>query len=215
LCYEVWFYALFAAATFLEGWKRAACVALLTAFAGPNILLMLPVWLVGVALARVPAARQVPAWLAPALVAGAVGALYYAPLLARTARTALDRLVPWDPGFATYAFSDLGLALCIALGFAGLRTLTLHRGAWLERIDAPVRWFANMSFSLYLLHWPLLKLTRVLRAPDQGAAGFAIVLIGIVALCGAFAAVTEHRRHAVRTLLERVMGGRRAAPAAI
>jgi peptidoglycan/LPS O-acetylase OafA/YrhL len=214
LCYEVWFYALFAAATFLDGWKRVIWLTVLAAIAGPNILLMLPVWLAGVALARLPIALRVPAWLAPALVLAAGAALHGAPMVARWARLALDGLIPWNPGFATYALSDLGLAICIALGFAGLRTLTLKHGAWLERIDRPVRWFANMSFSLYLLHWPLLKLTRVLRAPDQGAVGFAIVVAGIVVLCGAFAAVTEHRRHAVHALLERALGGWRAAPAA-
>ena len=58
LCYEVWFYALFAVATFMEGWKRMAWLAALALVAGPNVLLLLPVWLIGVALARLPIARR-------------------------------------------------------------------------------------------------------------------------------------------------------------
>src|SRR5687768_4433889 len=57
LCYEVWFYALFAAATFARGYRRWLWFGGLGLVAGPNVLLLLPVWLVGVWLARSPQAR--------------------------------------------------------------------------------------------------------------------------------------------------------------
>jgi peptidoglycan/LPS O-acetylase OafA/YrhL len=126
----------------------------------------------------------------------------------------LTALVPWRLGFATYALSDVPLAITIALGFAGLRTLSLGSGAWLARVSGPIRYFANMSFSLYLLHWPLLKLLRLLRAPEDGALGFIVVLAVILAASAAFASITEHHRHRVRALLERMIGAQREAPAA-
>lgn len=214
LCYEVWFYALFAAATFLDGRKRLIWVAGLAAIAGPNILLMLPVWLVGVALARMPLARR-PAsvWLGAVFAALALAALYLVPMWARPVQQLVPDLAFWDLGFATYAFSDAALAVAIALGFVGLRILTASGANWLEKVDAPVRWFANMSFSLYLLHWPLLKLLRVLRGLDQGPVGYIVALAATVAVCGGFAVLTEHRRHAVRALLARTIVGRSEAPA--
>jgi peptidoglycan/LPS O-acetylase OafA/YrhL len=48
LNYEAWYYALFAAATFLRGRLRAAALAAAALLAGPKILLLLPVWLIGV-----------------------------------------------------------------------------------------------------------------------------------------------------------------------
>jgi peptidoglycan/LPS O-acetylase OafA/YrhL len=219
LCYEVWFYALFAAATFMDGWKRLAWLAALALVAGPNVLLLLPVWLVGVALARLPAARRVPTALAIAFVAIAAASLFVMPQFSRPVYRAIHHVVPWRMGFSLFAITDLGLALAMALGFAGLRTLTQNGNvwlgrAWLERAEKPIRYAANMSFSLYLLHWPLLKLLRVLRAPDDGALGFVLVLAVILAASAAFATLTEHHRDRVRALLERAFGAGREAPAA-
>jgi len=214
LCYEVWFYALFAVAIFMQGWKRLAWLVALALVAGHNVLLMLPVWLVGVALARLPIARRVPFWLAVTLVAVALASLFVLPQFARPIYRAIHHIVPWRMGFSIYAVTDLLLALAMALGFAGLRTLTLNGGGWLKRVEKPIRYAANMSFSLYLLHWPLLKLLRVLRAPEDGALGFVLVLCVILAASAAFATLTEHHRDRVRALLERALGGRRTAPAA-
>jgi peptidoglycan/LPS O-acetylase OafA/YrhL len=208
LCYEVWFYALFAAATFLDGWKRLAWLAALAVIAGPNVLLLLPVWLVGVGLARLPQLRRIPAWLGASLVLVAVAGLYLTASLAPSAYLAIRDLVPWRLGGATFAVTDLVLAIAIAAGFAGLRRLTLGAGSWLERLEKPIRYAANMTFSLYLLHWPLLKLLRVLRAPDESTAGFAFVLIVILVVSAGFASVTEHHRDRTRRLLERALPGR-------
>jgi peptidoglycan/LPS O-acetylase OafA/YrhL len=215
LCYEVWFYALFAAASFLDGWKRVAWLAVLAAVAGPNVLLLLPVWLIGVALARLPAARAVPPVLGSLFVALAAFALYALPYATPPLHTVLRHIVPWTMGFSLYAISDLILALVIALAFAGLRAMTLDGLPGLDRAARPIRWMANMSFSLYLLHWPLLKLLRVLGMPvSEGLPGLLLTLAVVTAASAAFASVTEHRRHAVRALIERALGAGREAPAA-
>ncbi len=214
LCYEVWFYALFAAATFLGGWKRIAWLAVLAAIAGPNVLLLLPTWLIGVALVRLPIARAVPAWLGGMFVAIALASLFLVPMLTPRLQHALYGMISWRPGFSTYALSDLLLALSIALGFAGLRALIPANATWLDAIARPIRYAANMSFSLYLIHWPLLKLLRVLRAPENGAVGFVFVLMVILIASAGFASMTEHHRHRIRALLEKAFGGRREVPAA-
>jgi peptidoglycan/LPS O-acetylase OafA/YrhL len=214
LCYEVWFYALFAAATFLDGWKRAVWLAVLAAIAGPNILLLLPVWLVGVAIVRLPAARAESARLGAIFAGIGLASLFVVPAVTHPLLRVLSGVLPWRPAFSIYALSDILLALGIAIGFVGLRSLTLGGAPWLERVAGPVRYAANMSFSLYLLHWPLLKLLRVLRAPEDGPVGFVFVLVVILVASAAFASVTEHHRHRVRALLERALGSGREAPAA-
>jgi peptidoglycan/LPS O-acetylase OafA/YrhL len=214
LCYEVWFYAMFAAATFLNGWKRVAWLAVLAVIAGPNVLLLLPVWLVGVALARLPAARAVHPVLGALFVMLAAFALYAVPYATSPLHAALRQIVPWRMGFSLYAISDVILALAIALGFAGLRTMTLGGLPWLDKVASPIRWTANMSFSLYLLHWPLLKLLRVLGMPViEGVPGLLVTMVVVTGVSAAFASVTEHRRHAVRALIERALGSRRQATA--
>jgi peptidoglycan/LPS O-acetylase OafA/YrhL len=215
LSYEVWFYALFAAGTYLSGATRAAWLIVLAAIAGPNILVLLPVWLVGVALVRLPLARRVPAGVAGGLVLVAVAGLFIAPLFAMDAFRLLHPLVPWKLGSSLYVLTDFALALTLAAGFAGLRTLS-ERGVVLPAGAEPaIRWGANMSFSLYLLHWPLLKLVHMagLTAGTNPAA-FAAIIAGVVAISGAFAAVTEHKRYAVRAWIERMLRQRPAVASA-
>jgi peptidoglycan/LPS O-acetylase OafA/YrhL len=206
LSYEVWFYALFAAATYLSGATRLAWIVVLAAVAGPNILVLLPVWLVGVALVRTPLATRVPPGIAGGLILLAAAALSVAPLFAMDAFRLLRPLVPWSLGSSLYVLTDVALALALAAGFAGLRTLSAKGLVLPARAEPAIRWGANMSFSLYLLHWPLLKLVHIagLTAGDDPLV-FAAVIAGVVAISGAFATVTEHKRYAVRAGIERML----------
>lgn len=215
LSYEAWFYALFAAATYLSGAARTAWLIVLAAIAGPNILVLLPVWLVGVALVRMPLARRVPAGVAGGVVLLAIAALFIAPLFAMDAFRLLHPIVPWRLGSSLYVLTDLALALTLAAGFAGLRTLCAKGLVLPARAEPAIRWGANMSFSLYLLHWPLLKLVHMagLTAGTDPLA-FAAIIAGVVAISGAFATVTEHKRYAVRAWIERVLRQRPAATSA-
>jgi peptidoglycan/LPS O-acetylase OafA/YrhL len=220
LSYEVWFYALFAAATYLKGTARWAWLAVLAAVAGPNILLLMPVWLVGVGLVRLPAARKVPPALAWPLIALALAALFIAPRYAMDGFRLLRPAAPWGLGSSLYVLTDLALGLALAAGFAGLKTM-VDRGAdpktgWglalPASIEPAIRWGANMSFSLYLLHWPLLKLVHMAGlTAGKSPLAFAAIIAAIVAISGGFASLTEHKRHAVRGWIERAVRRRAEA----
>lgn len=215
LSYEVWFYALFAAATYLKGATRWVWLGLLAAVAGPNIVLLMPVWVVGVALVRLPAARKVPTAMAWPLIALALAALFIAPRFAMDGFRLVRPAAPWGLGSSLYVLTDLTLGIALGAGFAGLKTL-VDRGAelgWaLPAWTAPaIRWGANMSFSLYLLHWPLLKLAHMAGlTAGRDPLAFAAIVAAIVAISGAFATVTEHKRHVVRGWIERLRGRRTA-----
>ena len=49
LDYEAWYYVLFGLAAFLRGRRRMAALAAAALLAGPKILLLFPIWLMGVA----------------------------------------------------------------------------------------------------------------------------------------------------------------------
>ena len=49
LGYEVWYYIIFAAATYFHGYVRNFLVLIIAALMGPRILVLFPVWLLGVA----------------------------------------------------------------------------------------------------------------------------------------------------------------------
>lgn len=216
LSYEVWYYALFGVATFLRGGKRLFWLAVLALLAGPRVLLLMPAWLVGVALARAGLARLAD-WRAGLVVAivSAVLAVAHSALI-QPGRLALADVAGPALGFSRFAVSDLALAVAVAGVLIGLRPLANRWPGAVERIARPARWLAGISFTLYLFHWPMLNLCRVIGInAGASALAFAGILLAIIALCDAIARVTEHQRHRVRALLDRVIGGKKAAPLAI
>lgn len=217
LAYEVWFYVLFAIATWMKGPARLIALAVAACIAGPNVLALLPVWLCGVALVRSsPLRRTLPVFAALVFIAIWLASLYFSVVLHIGLAPLAAPLAAAFPGHSHYAASYLVLGATTALAFAGARSLAGEARALPQWLKPAVRWMADMSFSLYLLHWPVLM---VIKASGFGAGGSVIAFVAIigavVAICGLFAAGTEQRREPFRRWLEAKFTPRRpAAPAA-
>ncbi|MEP7221410.1 MAG: acyltransferase [Novosphingobium sp.] len=202
LCYEVWYYALFGAAVFLRGWHRAVWLVVFAVLAGPKVMLMLPVWLIGVALALAPFARKC-GWKAGLLwlAAGLALCIYQTTLVIPAARTMAHfaRDVGFRPGFSLFALSDTVLGLGVAAVFIGLRPLVNRwPGIWLS-LDPLARGVAGFSFTLYLFHWPLLSLIKTFHlTAGTSLPAFAVLLLGMTLTCYAISFVTERQREHVR-----------------
>lgn len=220
LVYEVWYYALFGAAFYLRGWARWAVLAVLVPLAGVRVLLLLPAWLLGVALARFGPARPLAeGWAALLIVAGmAVGVLAdelifgLAPLV-----DALAGRVAGDLYMSRYALSDWLLAAAVAMAFVGLKSFAAQRAAQLERVQGPIRWLADCSFTLYLIHWPILNLLHGYGvSTGSNPVGLLAIMALIVAFSGQVAKLTEHRRGDLRRwLASRLQMARTAAPSGV
>jgi peptidoglycan/LPS O-acetylase OafA/YrhL len=207
LSYEAGFYLLYGLYRTLGGWRRAAAIVAVALVLGPNVLLMLLVWLSGVVLYdvtnRAPG-RAGSLWPRVALVsaiAGVVGwfALGPGPELSRkltmginaafaSAQSALGRgPLRFDPRRID------GYLLLGALGFWLLYAALLPLCRELDqRIRVPARLWrwgraaGNFTFPLYLLHFPLFVLLGALGFYDrnsslQKVACFALVCAAIVA----------------------------------
>ena len=209
LCYEVWYYALFGAAVFLRGPVRIATLCAFALLAGPRILLMLPVWLVGVTLVLTPAARRAgPVAGAALLAAGLAGAWFHTQFVMPGLHLMRALAHPFEAqlSFSRFALSDFLLALCVAAACAGLRALATRWPMPWRHLAAPARLLAGFSFTLYLFHWPLLLLAKsVGLTAGPSLVGFVVQIALIVALCYAISLVTERQRDAVRALLERLL----------
>lgn len=211
LCYEVWFYALFGVAHYGRGGTRIGGLLVLALIAGPNVLLLLPAWLCGVWAARAPGLRAVSiagAWLR---VAMGVLALQTQGVLALLLFPAFVLVARWVLGYALYAPSNWVLALAIALAISGLRALTAAGRLELGWAARPLRSLAGFSFSLYVLHWPLIGL---LRAFGISAGSSPLRFLGLIALIAlvsfGYATLTEHRRDLWRALANRLLAIGRA-----
>jgi len=150
LNYEAWYYILFAAATFLRGRRRVGAIIGAALLTGPKILLLLPVWLMGVAAwqwrTALPRTLGSPVVIICLVGFGALQSfggqqLFWHPH---------SRWLP--PGFSLY---DYVFCLIMALLIVGLANAPLPMPG--HRIVHLVRNLAATSFGLYLLHYPLLN----------------------------------------------------------
>ena len=195
LNYEAWYYVLFAAATSLRGRPRIAVVMVAVLLAGPRILFLLPVWLMGVAAWRWQAElpRNLGRPLVVACLAGFIAleafggeGLFWHPSSG------------WlPPDFSAYDFVLGTLAALFIIGLANVQ-LPMPRA----RFERLVRGLAGTSFGLYLLHYPLLNFFgTVVPGPPDGA--LHRVLVFGFALGGALglASLIEPRKAALKRQL--------------
>jgi peptidoglycan/LPS O-acetylase OafA/YrhL len=212
LGYEFWYYAIFAAMTFLTGARRRWAVALLCLAVGPKILVLFPVWLLGVWVWRRMKTQPVTPAAGWALFLGS--ALAYA--LFRASPLPLF-LKDWT--YATLGASNTSLYLTysdevlasyiigplVAAHFIGAGAIA----ASLERLLAPlagaIRWLAQSTFAIYLVHYPLLQcLASVVPYDPTSPTQVSLLLLAVLAGCIGVGVVTERRKGALRRWLDRL-----------
>lgn len=202
LSYEFVYYVLFAIALFVrDRCLRYAGLLLAALFVGPKILLLLPVWLMGVGSYLLVSRRQFPRmlsrWFFVISVVGFVALLYL--------RWRLPKSGYGNPPlfFSGPYLSDYVIGLLVAVAIVSFSQISRRWGVpgWLEK---PVRISADCSFSLYLFHYPLLCFgAAMLGTANQKLGVYALQCIGILLVVVLFSRLTE----AKRPLLRRALAG--------
>ncbi|WP_395393971.1 acyltransferase [Novosphingobium sp. BL-8A] len=204
LCYEVWFYAIFALAMFLRGWARVATVTVACITAGGAILLLMPVWLMGVALTHAPMARRLPLATAPVVMAACLG---LALALFEVDRAVLNPLLKaWWPGqtqWSQWAFADFAMGLIMVMALVSLRPMAERFAGPVMRLKDLAGLLAGFSFTLYLFHWPLLQLARSHGlVAGRSPVAFVALLGLVVAACALISLLTERQSPRLRRWME-------------
>lgn len=208
LSFEVAYYILFGIAIFLKGPVRILLLAISIFAFGLNVMLLLPAWLIGVWLFH-RLQQPTPEPTNAAFLAAAPWALYVLML-------AVD-----VPGLLTTVTESLTSPSTVdALRFsdefiwnwilAGIFTVHLYGMAtWLNGRKmvavAAIRWLAGASFSLYLVHYPVLQFFQAALPKSNVWFVDDLVLLSLtIAVCFVFAELFERRlkpfRQAIRSL---------------
>ncbi len=213
LGYEVWYYLAFAAAFFGRGFWRYALTMLCVAAAGPRILMMFPLWLMGVAAWRLSARigltpfRAALLWCADVAVAGALVLWHLHRITSAhpppdVVPAAARALTGWRPYVADY-----GIGLLVALNFLAFDVSAQYWARLTHTVEKPVRWLAGATFTLYLLHVPLGQFLAATSPWRAGTTPQRIFVMG-----GTFGTVflvahyTERRKAAWRNIIGRMIG---------
>ena len=184
LGYEVWYYVLFGVVVFLRGARRALLGALVLLIMGPKLWLLLPVWLAGVCLYRyqqaLPITRNAArlGWLATIALLLA----YKCFAVDITLRALGSQLWPFPGlrlGSADRYLADYLVCVLIYLNFLLARQCDF---AGLQALDKPIRALAAYTFTLYLVHGPVMGLWGLFYRHDTSSALDLFLLSAAIAL---------------------------------
>lgn len=216
LAYEFWYYTLFPAIllTFRgQSWAgrlaHAALAVLVAWLVGPAILLLFPAWLVGSAIRYAPP-LGLPGW-AVRLATWFAGAGIAAALLAIASRVVGRGLT------ADYLLAG-AFGLWVYLAAHDGRPAEAAR-AW-RAYARFAAWLAGFSYTLYLVHVPVLVFARSQLVagsrwqPSSASLGcLAVLLLGVVVYAWLFSLLTERHTARMRRLCRHVFRLERREPA--
>jgi len=207
LSYEFWYYTLFGIVVFVKSrWVMTLAVLGVILVVTPNILLLLPCWLLGVAayVFRDRVAIPIRAARFAFAVAVAVTLLVFGFLPE----------LPFHLGHPGLWYSALFITDWIAAAAVGSMLVLFHAtryGAPPARAAAAIRFGADHTFSLYLYHYPLLVFANAVLPLGQNLLRQTLCLGGILGVILLLSTFTEARRDAWRRMFERRMASVEAA----
>ena len=209
ICYEWWYYVGFVLVTFLPRHSGLLLAAALMLLIGPKIILLAPIWWLGVLLYRWRTLESVPLAAAWALVISSTLGIVlfhrfdFASLLATGWLISLSG-EEWHHHltFSKFFPADYLLGFLVFANFAGMRILLRDAGALLLKAERQIRYVAGFTFTLYLMHQPLLLFWGAILRGDPSRPWYwltvTILTLGTVMLIGH---VTENKRYLLRDAL--------------
>ena len=212
IAYESWYYILFGIAAFSHGRRRVALLAAALVVCGPKILLLFPIWLLGVTLswpgparrirASHPALLYVASWLLlAAFVSSPLPAMLH-DLVGRLVGTEfqLERMT-----HAESFLADWVVGAIVWLNFASFREIAPAFGPSLRAMERPIRWAASYTLSLYLFHRPLVVFFTAAFHGDPRTPWFLVSVVSATLLAvWILGGLTEHRKNAFRSAVARL-----------
>jgi peptidoglycan/LPS O-acetylase OafA/YrhL len=189
LSYEFWYYVIFGAWFYRKNRKSYLLLISGCLIAGPSILLMMPIWLSGRLAYRLSLKKAPPknsGLIFASSITVAIILLEYLPAL------------PFQPGQPPFNYANqfikdiiLGIFLAVAIYSITKTSNTSVQPLFLKKF----RQVANLTFPLYLLHFPLLALWQAIFQVRIGdAVQFWIAMISILATIFPIALFLENKR---------------------
>jgi peptidoglycan/LPS O-acetylase OafA/YrhL len=196
LNYEVWYYIIFGAWIYAPSRLIAVAAAVL---AGPHILLLLPVWLLGVVLYKwMPTLDQ--RYAKTIFIVSAFASLTYiwfdvAVQIREAMKNAWPVAMSYTHGSGMF-IGDFLFGLIIAANFSAAASLKMRILSCLQK---PIKYLSSFTFSVYMFHMPLTILIWNAVGVHGVIAFYALLALTIFA----FGQLTERQTKFYRAVLQR------------
>ncbi|RZI64282.1 MAG: acyltransferase [Variovorax sp.] len=208
LSFEFWYYVIFGLWFCTgRGWKSWLLATGACLVAGPKIVLMMPVWLMGCAAYWLPRPQTSRRWAWIGVLLALLAAVW-----------AIEVIRPWPfyIGAAPFYFAnqfatDWAAAIFVAAGLwlvppSQLRSALALPSALVGRVRAA----ADLTFPIYVLHFPLLVLWRALVGTRIGNSAQYALAVSVVLLISCALGVLLERQRSRWSQLFRWLGKRSA-----
>ncbi len=208
LCYEMAYYLIFSLAYFLKGTKRILIISLVCLIVGPKILLLFPIWLMGVYLYYSDDLKKIGSalgWfffmISTVLIAG-WEYLDITNLISGQLKAWVGSEFHEQLAFSKYFLGDWILGLLIVFNFAGFRAIAPQFSWMLDPFKNIIRYLASFTLTLYLFHQPLIQFYAALISGEKGnSIYFWQTIIATLITIYILAYLTERRRESIRQWL--------------
>lgn len=211
LGFEIQYYVIFGLCAFVRSPWRWPVTAMWMLIVGPKILMYFPLWLLGVATYRALASGRFNSTKAgiAAMLLSPIPALVGKKLCDLSGHPATNMYMTWPPVTELYNFlyfSSIGVS--IALSILAWNGLFGRMNVWPTTAQRAIRWFAGASFTLYLVHQPIIAMTTGFYRPDPAnesmALGLSLAVFIVVLL---LAEIAERRKRVYSDLFRGLVVG--------
>ena len=210
LCYEVMYYILFGCFIFFRSWKRWLLLLIFSAVAGIKVLLLMPCWLIGVAIYHTRNTIKLNILIAIlfAFVLPAACAVIMYGFGIHREMSKLSAFLLGDfythAGFSAKFITDFVVAILFAIHIYAMRFIMTNYswGSWAAKL---IQSGAAMSFTLYLMHQPFIRFVDYLVGSTRSSLTFITCLISIPLICYAISLFTEAKRPKLKALLSKYL----------
>lgn len=207
--YEMWYYVAFGCAMFLPRRQGALLIAGLALLLGPKVVLLAPIWLLGVLLYRWESLRYLSrfkSWLLVVVSTVGIVVFHQAEIAEQLTRHFMGFIgESWHAQltFSKFFISDYLLGTLVFLNFAGMRRVSDDLSPFFLHFERPIRFLAGYTLSLYLLHQPLfLFWAAVLHGDPRGYGYWMLTTVLVAASVWSIGWVTENKRHVLKRSIE-------------
>ncbi len=201
--YEFWYYVLFALVFYLKKPIKWILVILVCLFIGPKILILMPVWLMGVVVYKIVSLNKLSESLGWVLFLVSI-ICYLEYRMNSIGQNYVLEYTKYVLGANLYSnlrlaklfLSDYIIGILISLNFIGFYFISNRFEKILLFCKKPIQYMASYTFVLYLLHFPLLYFFAALTYDSETAKTQPIiVVVGTLLTIWLLGRVTEKQKN--------------------